>query len=455
LAEAVLALCSYILGPAEMARIFDAHRGRSFKKLLSFYTLAQLIADALLQHQGSGRQSFRRADERGDLPTSPGAVYAKLRRVPLSLSKGLLEEAAAALRRIFPAAASAWEAPACLRGLDVVILDGKTIKKVAKRLKATRGALGKISGGKLLVALDPRTGLVIAMAADPDGEANEARLVPELLPALDRRVPGPRLAIADSQFGDLVQIGRFLARDGDHALVRWDGRTSFHGDPDRPPVTGTDSRGRAVTQEWGWYGVASNKGRRYLRRIALIRPGEDDIVLMTDLLSEEEYPAAELLEAYLARWRIERVFQEITEVFSLKRLIGSSAQATVFQGAFCLVLYDLIQVVRAYLAEGAPEVERTDEVSSEQVFYDVRRQLTAVYELVSVPEVVAAVDRAWGAEELRAWLGRRLTGVWSDRWLKAVNKKPRAKKPEAGPCYGAHNSVHRLVTGHKGGADPP
>src|SRR5262249_47468361 len=157
------------------------------------------------------------------------------------------------------------------------------------------------------------------------------------------------------------------------ALVRWDGRTSFHGDPDRPAVSGTDSRGRAVTQQWGWYGVASNKGRRYLRRITLIRPGEDDILLMTDLLSEEEYPAAELLEAYLARWRIERVFQEITEVFSLKRLIGSSAQATVFQGAFCLVLYDVIQVLRAYLAEGAPDVESTDEVSSELVFYDVRR----------------------------------------------------------------------------------
>jgi hypothetical protein len=455
LADAVLSLCSCVLSPAALDRIFQAHRGQSFEKLLTFPTFAQLIADALLQHQGSGRQSFLRADEQGLLPTSTEAAYGKLRRVPVSLSLGFLEETSAHLRELFPPTASAWVAPECLRGLNPIILDGKTLKKVAKRLKATRGALGKISGGKLLVATAPQSGLVLTMAADLDGETNEARLVPDVLPRVGRQVPSHRLWIADRQFGDPVQIGRFLAQDGDHVLVRWDGKTSFHPDPEKPAVTGTDPRGRVVIQEWGRYGAESNKRRRYLRRITLLRPGEETIILMTDLLSEKDSPAAELLEAYLARWRIERVFQEITEVFSLNRLIGSTERATIFQGAFCLVLYNLIQVVRAYIAEGQPDVDSTDELSSEQIFYDVRRQLTAVYELVKVPEVVAAVDRLWGAGELRAWLKSRLARVWSDRWIKAVNKKPRAKKPATGPCFGAHNSVHRLVTGHKGGTDPP
>jgi Transposase DDE domain len=455
LADAVLSLCSWVLSPAALDRIFQAHRGRSFEKLLSFPVFARLIADALLQHQGSGRQSFQRADEQGTLPTSAEAAYGKLRRVPVSLSLGFLEDISAHLRELFPPGASAWVAPRCLEALNPVILDGKTLKKVAKRLKATRGALGKISGGKLLVAVDPRSGLALTMAADLDGEANEARLVPDVLPGVGRQVPGHRLWIADRQFGDPVQIGRFLAREGDHVLVRWDGRTSFHPDPERPAVTGADARGRAVIQEWGRYGVESNKQRRYLRRITLLRPGEEAIVLMTDLLCDDAYPAAELLEAYLARWRIERVFQEITEVFSLKRLIGSTARATIFQGAFCLVLYNLIQVVRAYIAEGRPDIERTDDLSSEQIFYDVRRQLTAVYELVKVPELVAMVGRPWAAGELRVWMKGHLAGVWSERWIKAVNKKPRATRSETGPCFGAHNSVHRLVTGHQGGREPP
>ena len=33
--------------------------------------------------------------------------------------------------------------------------------------------------------------------------------------------------------------------------------------------------------------------------------------------------------------------------------------------------------------------------------------------------------------------------------------KPRPKKPDVGSCYGAHNSVHRLVTRHETEPQPP
>jgi len=455
LADAVLTLMAYALDPDTLGDIFEAHRGPSFEQVLTFPTFVRLIGDALLQHQGRGRQSFRRAQEQGTLPTSVEAAYGKLRRIPLSLSLGFLEGACARIHALAPPTAVAWEVPASLRGLNPVILDGKTIKKVAKRLKATRAAQGKISGGKLLVALEPRTGSVLTMAADLDGEANEARLVPDLLPRVGRRVPADRLWIADRQFGDPVQIGRFLGQAGDHVLVRWDGKTGFQPDPDRPAVRGRDRRGRVVIQEWGRLGAASNKRRRDVRRITLLRPGEEAVVLLTDLLDESRYPADDLLEAYLARWRIERVFQQITEVFALRHLIGSTARATVFQAAFCLVLYDLIGVVRAYIALGRAEVVTTEEVSGEQIFYDTRRQLGGLYELFGVAELTACVDRVGDGEAMRAWLGRRLGGLWTARWKKAMNKKPRAKKPAVGSCYGAHNSVQRLVEHHKAETKPP
>ncbi len=110
---------------------------------------------------------------------------------------------------------------------------------------------------------------------------------------------------------------------------------------------------------------------------------------MTDLLDEVAYSASDLLETYLMRWQIERVFQQITEVFNLQRLIGSTAEATIFQGAFCLVLYNMIQVVRAYIAAGRDEVALTEEVSSEQVFYDAQRQLIALSEVVQPAELAA------------------------------------------------------------------
>src|SRR5262249_21414110 len=85
---------------------------------------------------------------------------------------------------------------------------------------------------------------------------------------------------------------------------------------------------------WGRLGAPTQEGRPYVRRITLVRPGEEEIVVVTDLLEAEVYPAEDLLAVYLARWGIERVFQQVTEVLQLQQLIGSTPQATVFQGAF-------------------------------------------------------------------------------------------------------------------------
>jgi Transposase DDE domain len=445
LADAVLKLFSHVLSPSKLDSIFEAHRGRSFEQVLSFPTFVQLIADALIEHKGSGRQSFKRAREKNVLETSDAAVYSKLRRIPLRLSLGFLEEPSCCFRQLYPTSAKAWMPPACLEGMTPVVLDGKTAKKVAKRLKGTRHAVGKISGGKLLVATLPQLGLILTMTADLDGETNEAKLVPDLLPRVKPLVPSNRLWIADRQFGDPVQIGRFLEQDGDHVLVRWDGRTTFNADTSRPARTTCDTKGRTVIEEWGWLGAESNKRRRYLRRITLIRPGEERVILMTDLLDEEAYPASDLLEVYLARWQIERVFQQITEVFNLQRLIGSTAEATIFQAAFCMVLYNMIQVVKAYIAAGRDEITLTEEVSSEQIFYDVQRQLIALSEVVPPAELAAIEAPPMSLPELQEWLSDRLGSLWSDRWKKAVNTKPRKPKPKQGSCFGAHNSVHRLL----------
>jgi hypothetical protein len=79
----------------------------------------------------------------------------------------------------------------------------------------------------------------------------------------------------------------------------------------------------------------------------VVRPGEEPSILLTDLLDAVPYPATDLLELYLARWSIERVLQQITEVFHLQTLSGTTPQGTVLQLAFGLVLDTLVQVVRA------------------------------------------------------------------------------------------------------------
>lgn len=182
LADAVLSLWAYVMRPAFLQTVFQKHRGRSFEDLLSFPVIVELMSDALLQHQGSGRQACLRADEDGLLPTCLEAFYGKLRRLPLSLSIGFLEEATQRLRALRPAAARSDEQPASLRDLTLIMVDGKALKNVAKRLLVSRGRSGKLLGGRLLVAYVPAEGVVPSFAAHEDGEANEARLIPDLIP---------------------------------------------------------------------------------------------------------------------------------------------------------------------------------------------------------------------------------------------------------------------------------
>jgi hypothetical protein len=442
LAEAVLWVWSWITSEASLDALFDRYRGRCYEKALSFSVLVHLIADALLHYGGSARQSFEHAREQGDLPASIQAAYRKLGRLPVSVSMAFLSQATAELAALVPPI-QAVLLPASLDRLAVVVLDGKAIKGVAKRLGWLRGVRGGVLGGRALVALPLRTGLAVAMHAHPDGDANDVRFVPQLCPVVRQRIAGPRLWLADRQFCTLTHLADFV-RDGDHFLLRYHRSVGFHPDPDRPGQTGSDSRGRPYTQAWGWLGSARHRQRRYVRQITLQRPGEEAIVLVTDLLDPAAHPAVDLLDTYLLRWGIERLFHQVTEVFGLQRLIGGTPQATIFQFAFCLVLYNAIQVVRAYAAQAATRPVAA--VSAEKLFGDATRQLIAWNEMVPPVETIAC----FGTRPRRAWLRRRLRALlratWTERWIKAPPKKYR-KPPLKGTQ--THCSAFRILQEHK------
>ena len=117
-----------------------------------------------------------------------------------------------------------------------------------------------------------------------------------------------------------------------------------------------------------------------MRRITLYRPGEKDVILVTNLCDADGVPAVDLLTVYLNRWGIERMFQQVTEVFGLEHLIGTRPEGVIFQFAMCLLLYNLIQVVRGVIAV---ESERQrEEISGEKLFQDVQRQMIAWSETV-------------------------------------------------------------------------
>jgi hypothetical protein len=442
LAQAVLTVWGWIAEERQLEKLFEKYRGRSYEKVITFDVLVHLICDALIEYGGSGRRSFERGRQRGELRASEQAAYKKLGRLPVELSEGFLGECTERLGELFPAQA-ALPLPESLAAFEAVVLDGKAIKHVTKRLKPLRGVQEGAVGGRALVALNLRTGLSVAMSCHPDGDANDVRFTPRLLPEVRRRVGGPRLWVADRAFGYLEQLERFCEEE-DHFLVRRRSQVRLNQDASRVCREGRTANGRYV-EAWGWVGNARNPQGLYVRQITLSREDHEDVILLTDLLDAEAYPASDLLGMYLQRWGIERMFQQVTEVFGLKGLIGTTPEATLFQFAFCMVLYNIIQVVRAYVA--GEQDRPVETISTEKLFGDVKRELIAWNVLLPPKQTVRCLPRHTSAVAVRGDLTRLLQGQWRDAWIKSPPKKrPSARRhPIRKGRPGGHVSVHRLL----------
>jgi hypothetical protein len=442
LAEAALRVWEWISNEAFLGEVFKKHRGRSYEKVLSFPVMVFLIAEALLHYRGSGRRSFEKGKEGGTLDASIAAAFGKLRRLPITLSVGFLTDCSLRLMELFPPSVDAVILPASLAKFEPVILDGKAIKKVAKRLKPFRGVSGGIVGGRALVALRMRQGVAVAMHVHPDGHVNDVRFVPDLVPRLRELVPGPRIFLGDRQFC-IPEHMTLYGTEKDHFLIRWHKNVPFTRDTTEAVRTGVDAQGRKYHEEWGWLGREKHKHRQRVRRITLERPGAEPIILVTDLVDADHYPAADLLELYLARWGIERVFQQVTEVFGLDGLIGSSPEATLFQFAFCLVLYNILQVIRAYVSQGSGHP--VAEVSTEKLFLDVQNQLIAWNELMEPAETIEVI-LPMDLKATCARLRKLLDKAWTEVWRKAPQQK---RRPAAHTGKRSHSSAFRLLQANR------
>ena len=439
LADVVMRLGQFVLSDQHLNEVFETHRGRSYEKVITFPQFVNLIGAALLEHNGSGHQAFTRALEDGQLEASMQAAYGKLQRVPISLSKGFLAETTAKLQMVFPAEVCS-PVPESLSEFTVINVDGKKLKHLPKRLLPTRKLKGQLFGGKLVVAMDQRSGLTLVMEGVPDGETSDAPLVPGMLAQVRQKVSGKRLYVEDRQFCDLVQPG--LLQEDEYFLIRYHKKVSFHHDASKRIRKGTNAEGLKYQEEWGWLGKENDKRRCYVRRITLFREGAEDVSVVTNLLDADNYPAADLLTVYRHRWDIEQLFQRVTEVFHLGELISSTPEATIFQAAYCFLLSNIIVTIRAYLAN--QQQIKPEQISTFQLQYDLERELIAWSEMMDADETVAVLGDEMTPGQLRKYLKRRLSRTWTDRWLKS---SPSKHTPVEDKKYirGGHTSVHRIL----------
>jgi len=273
--------------------------------------------------------------------------------------------------------------------------------------------------------------------------------------------------------------------EGHLFLIRWSMKTGFERDTQRNPKEGVNKQGRKYLEEWGWMGSKKDPRRRYVRRITVVRPGEVDVIIFTNLLDETVYLAADLMELYLQRWSIENVFQQVTEVFHLKRLISSSPCGTIFQFAFCSMMYNQLILQRSYIVNSTTNPETTEAsppiktketeatvvkpvaskkptktaikkpavrcvtnemFSMDKYFKDAVEELIAWKKMIPMEWTINYFAPPMSANEMRSRLNDLLSGRWNSKWLKATKKKYTPKKEDP-PQPGGHTSIYRLIHG--------
>ncbi len=113
-----------------------------------------------------------------------------------------------------------------------------------------------------------------------------------------------------------------------------------------------------------------------------------------------------------------------------------------FQLSFCLLLYNTLQVLRTHLAFHQ-ECE-AEKISNEKLFYDLKRELVAVDELVENECLLELLGEAPTAGEFRDYLQQNLRGVWSNRWWKAPSSGGGGHKKVKTRVLGNHTSTYRV-----------
>jgi hypothetical protein len=291
------------------------------------------------------------------------------------------------------------------------------------------------------------------MVGHLDGEAGEGGLTEDLVPKLAAAAgPGRAwVAVLDRLYCNL-RFPRTLLKAGGHFLIRYCGNTTFVPDAAQPAQESRDAQGRRIVQAWGWLGKARSQ-RLYVRRITLELSEGQSLSVVTDLWDETKYPAEDMLTTYQKRWGLETVFQQITDVFALRHLIGTQPKAVLFQLSFCLLLYNALQVVRGHLAWHQDCAAAA--ISNEKLFYDVHRQLVAVNELVDVESLLSVLGAVPTAAELRACLRETLRDAWSDRWWKAPSSGRGGHQKMKRRVLGNHTSTYRALQEARKKTNPP
>jgi IS4 transposase len=419
--------------------LMKQHAPKQYTRELTLTALVRLMLQLSAGNRASLFAAYQadRASEKPTITTSYQALYQKLGRVQPSLTEAIVRCSCLQMRPLLEEMAAA--EPPLLPGYRTRILDGNVLTKTEHRLKPLRAKANGCLPGKSVVVYEPEVGLVTDLILAEDAYAQERVLARDLLP----RVQANDLWIADRHFCT-APFTFGVARRGGFFLVR-----QHQSNLPVEPLTelracGATPTGKVYEQRVRTVDAASGETmevrRIEIRLFGLTRDGDSVIALLTNL--PETVAALTIAPLYLQRWRIETLFQFMTQSLHCEVASLGQPRAALFAFAMALVAANALTAVRAALraAHGAAaEAEVSGYYLADEMGADYRVLLKFV------PPKQWQDWRDTPAQDLARFL-KAVAGLVN---LQALQRHPRGpKKPQPKRFHDkrhSHYSTYRLL----------
>lgn len=327
-----------VLSPAAIDSIFAKAAVRQVESELLFSSVVELLALVVWRQRDSINQAYLQAKE--DFEVSVRSVYNKLNGTETQVCRALVRETAAPLAEIV-AALGPTRHPQ-LPGYRTRIIDGNHLTSTEHRLKVLRTTKSGPLPGQALAVLDPDRMLIVDLFPCEDGEAQERRIFPEVIPSAQ----AGDLWIADRNFCTTGFLFG-LARQGACFVIRQHASTLSWEKETKPRKVGRCETGVIYEQI-----LHLQEGDQTLvvRRITIrldqpTRSGEGEIYLLTNL-PEEHANAYRVAELYLQRWTIENAFQEIEQALRSEINTLGYPGAALLGFAIAVLTYNVLSVTK-------------------------------------------------------------------------------------------------------------
>jgi len=428
------ALCPQILD-----ELFERSAKTQYTRELLFSTVVNLMSLVVCGIHPSVHAAHQASVE--EIGVSVTSVYNKINGIEPSTSGELVREIAGQMEATIRHLNATM--PNLLPGYRVKIIDGNAIASSEHRLKALREISSAPLPGQSLVVLDPSLMLAVDVFPCEDGHAQERSLFDKVLPTVEEDdvwIADRNFCTLKFLFGIAAGQGYFIIRQ--HQSLPWQGTDDFR-------LVGQSDR--AIVFEQNIILSADDGQLLKARRIKVsleepLRDGEKEIFILTNLPSEV---ASSLLIAqiYRKRWKLETLFQVLTENLCCEINTLGYPKAALFTFCIALVAYNVLSTVKAALRS----VHGTEKIEAEISSYYLADEIKGTYRgmMIAIPPEEWRVFHNMTFIELSQIL-KHLAGLAK---LRAFRRHPRGpKKPQPKRTYlknRPHVSTYKILNQKK------